>query len=192
MFITLYGINNIGKTTHCKRLVERLIELGHDAVGVKFPVYDIEPSGRFLNQVLRSGKEQGVSEEELQLWFALNRFQFEPTLREWLAAGKIVVAEDYTGTGIAWGMTKGASLEWLETVNAPLLTEDLAILLEGQRTVAATEKGHLHEENHALVDRCRASHRLLAERYGWKTVEVQPHKADTFALIEGVVLSALS
>ena len=95
MLITLYGINNIGKTTQALRLVERLKEAGHDAVYVKFPVYEIEPTGTYLNSFLRSGETQKITEEELQMWFTLNRYQFEPTLKQWLREGKIVIAEDY-------------------------------------------------------------------------------------------------
>ncbi|MBT5015885.1 hypothetical protein HOM98_00195, partial [Candidatus Peregrinibacteria bacterium] len=113
MLITVYGINNIGKTTHTKRLVERLRDEGHDAVRVKFPVYDVHPSGDYLNTLLRSGGSQMISEEELQLWFVINRYQFQPTLEKWLKEGKIVVAEDYVATGIAWGTAKGASMVWL-------------------------------------------------------------------------------
>ena len=63
MFITLYGINNIGKSTQALRLVERLKAEGFDAVYVKFPVYDVEPTGVYLNQFLRSGGAQEISEE---------------------------------------------------------------------------------------------------------------------------------
>jgi len=183
MLITLYGINNIGKTTHTLRLVERLKAEGHDAVRVKFPVYDVHPSGDFLNKALRSGEGQALSEEELQLWFVINRYQFEPTLRGWLDEGKIVVAEDYVGTGIVWGTTKGLPTEWLESLNKNLIKEDLAILLDGERFVRAIEAGHIHEEDHALVDRCRSIHLELGKKYGWKKVELQKNKSDTFNLI---------
>ena len=187
MFITLYGINNIGKSTQALRLVERLKAEGFDAVYVKFPVYDVEPTGVYLNQFLRSGEAQNISEEELQMWFAMNRFQFEPTLREWLKDGKVVVAEDYTGTGIAWGMVKGASMEWLESLNRPLIKEDLAILLDGERFVHATEEGHLHETNEEFMKLARQVHLELGERYGWVKIPVQPTKDETEEMIWGVV-----
>ena len=183
MLITLYGINNIGKTTHTNLLVERLIAEGHDAVRVKYPVYDVHPSGDFLNKVLRAGTDQAISEEALQLWFVLNRYQFQPTLKGWLNEGKIVVAEDYVGTGIAWGTTKGLETEWLECINKKLLPADLSILIDGERTVKAVEKGHLHEENHDLVTRSRKVHLELAQKYGWNIVELQSEKEDTFSLI---------
>lgn len=183
MFITLYGVNNIGKTTHTKRLVERLIAEGYDAVRVKFPVYEMNPSGSYLDNLLRSGGAQAISEDELQLWFVLNRYQFQPTLKSWLDAGKIVVAEDYVGTGIAWGTTKGVSTEWLEILNSHLITSDLSLLLDGERRVEATEAGHLHETNEELMQQCREVHLDLAKKHGWTKISLQPTKEATHELI---------
>lgn len=170
MLITIYGINNIGKTTQAKKLVERLIAEGYEAEYVKYPVYDVEPSGPFINEVLRGGKE--ISERELQMWFAVNRHQFEPQLKKWLDGGKIVVAEDYTGTGIAWGTVKGADTKWLEVVNEGLVKEDVALMLDGERFVGAMEEGHVHETNFDFMQRSKEVHAMLAEKYGWNKVEV--------------------
>jgi dTMP kinase len=191
MLITLYGINNIGKTTQAKRLVDRLKSEGHDAVYVKYPVYDIEPTGPYLNTFLRSGDAQNVSEEELQTWFALNRYQFEPKLKAWLEEGKIVVAEDYIGTGIAWGTVKGASTEWLESLNQHLVKEDFSILLDGERFKQATEDGHLHETNDAFMKRSRQIHLELGERYDWTKVPVTSEE-ETGELIWKLVLTQLT
>ena len=179
MLITLYGINNIGKTTHALRLVERLKAEGYNAVHIKYPVYDLEPTGVFLNQFLRSGGAQSISEEELQMWFTLNRYQFEPLLKQMLAEGKVVVAEDYIGTGIAWGTVKGASTEWLETLNEHLIKEDFALFLDGERHRSALEAGHLHEANEDFMERSATVHRELAARYGWTRVEVAEAKDET-------------
>ncbi|QQR54911.1 hypothetical protein IPG41_07095 [Candidatus Peregrinibacteria bacterium] len=173
MLITLYGINNIGKTTQAKLLVDRLKAAGRDAVYVKYPVYDVEPTGPYLNEFLRSGAAQTITEEELQMWFTLNRYQFQPTLQAWLAEGKIVVAEDYTGTGLAWGTVKGAKVEWLEALNAGLIKEDLAILLDGERFGHAAEKAHIHESNPDFMERSRQIHLELGQKYGWLKVPVE-------------------
>lgn len=176
MFIALYGINNIGKSTQALRLVQRLKQNGYDAVYVKYPVYEVNPSGTYLNHLLRENGVQTLPEEELQIWFTLNRYQFEPTLHQWLKEGKIVVAEDYIGTGMAWGSVKGAHLRWLEYLNIGLLKEDLAILLEGKRYKHAKEKGHIHETNDALVENCRLAFQGLAKRYGWQTLKMPESK----------------
>jgi len=181
-FITFYGINNIGKSTHARILCDRLKKEGFEPVFVKYPVYEVEPTGEFLNKVLRTG-EQKITEEELQLWFALNRHQYEPTLKKHLMDGKTVIAEDYIGTGIAWGITKGANEDWLEEINKYLLRPDLSILLEGERTIQAVEKGHIHETNDELMVRARKTHVSLAKKFAWHVIKMQERKQDTAKLV---------
>jgi len=187
LFITIYGINNIGKSTHAKKLVERLKQHHLKAVYFKYPVYDLEPTGPFLNMALRSPDGQKISEDELQLWFVLNRYQFEHKIKELLADGYIVVAEDYSGTGIAWGIAKGLDEEWLLNANKYLLKEDFSILFEGERTLSAREDIHVHEQNDSLVSRCQTVHSYLAEKNGWARVQVQPKIEDTAELLLSTV-----
>jgi len=190
MFITLYGVNNIGKSTHTRMLADRLKKEGYKATYLKYPIYDIEPTGTYLNKALRSG-EQKITEEELQLWFALNRHQYQRTLRDYLEKGIIVVAEDYVGTAIAWGWAKGADKEWLEYINKYLIKEDLAILIEGERTLKAIEPGHIHETDYELTNLVRKNLLKLADEKDWKRVELQPTKPETHALIWDVVKDRL-
>lgn len=182
-FITIYGINNIGKSTQAAKLVERLKRENLDVVLLKYPIYDLEPTGPKINKILRESQEQPITEAELQTLFTQNRKDFEPTLKKMLADGKIVIAEDYTGTGIAWGTAKGLDLNWSEDLNKDLLREDLAILLIGQRDLRAQEKHHLHEQNEPLVQKVAGNLLNLAKKYGWKVIQVQPEMEDTAELI---------
>lgn len=186
-FITLYGINNIGKTTHAKRLVARLKREGKSAVYVKYPVYSQKPTGPFLNSILRRRAAQKMPEEELQLWFVLNRYQFQPKLKKLFEKGTIVVAEDYIATGIAWGIAKGAKLAELEVMNKFLVQPDVAILLDGKRKESAREARHIHEKNETLLQKCQKVYRKLAKRYGWKVVAIDPDKDVTAARIWSLV-----
>ncbi|MBI5152516.1 hypothetical protein HZA39_03205 [Candidatus Peregrinibacteria bacterium] len=188
-FITFYGINNIGKTTHAIRLVNRLNAMGLNTIYRKYPKYDLSPSGPYLNRILRKSKrnQQPISEEELQMWFTINRYQCQPELSRLLAEGKIIVAEDYTGTGLAWGWLKGANLQWLEEMNKYLLKEDLAVLLEGKRTMRAKEEAHIHEAHDELVEKSKKVHHILAKKYGWKIVDLEKSKDATFEKVWEVV-----
>lgn len=178
--ITLYGINNIGKSTQCKILIDNLKKHGHDAVYIKYPVYSIEPTGVFINKVLReSGGRQNITEDQLQMWFTLNRYQFEPELKQMLNEGKIVIAEDYVGTGLAWGSAKGANLEWLTELNKYLLKEDFAVYLKGKRNVQAVESTHIHETNNELIEATQFIYDNLAEKYKWTKVMVKPSIGET-------------
>lgn len=181
-FITFYGINNIGKSTHARILSDRLKKEGFDPYYLKYPIYDRSPSGPYLNKMLRDGIQK-ISEEELQLWFTINRHQYEPELKKMLSEGKTVIAEDYIGTGIAWGVTKGANEEWLEQINKYLLRSDMAILIDGERSVHAIEDGHIHETNNNLMRRSREIHLELASKYAWYKIQLQPQKEDTAKLV---------
>ncbi|MFA6197697.1 MAG: hypothetical protein WC734_00885 [Patescibacteria group bacterium] len=168
--IAVYGINNIGKSTQVEKLVDFLKANKWPSESVKYPVYRQKPTGPQINSILRGGKKQGISEEEFQMWYVLNRFQYEPVLRKKIQQGKIIVAEDYKATGIAWGATKGADLDWLVDLNKPLLREDLVILLDGERFLAGKEKRHLHEGRDDYMKLCRRWYQKLAEMYDWKVV----------------------
>lgn len=166
-FIVLYGINNLGKSTQAKLLLERLQAAGQSAVYWKYPIYDLAPSGPLLNQYLRSGNPLALSPREAQIIYALNRFQYQTELESRLANNEWVIAEDYTGTGLAWGWGAGVPLDFLEAVNDGLRQPDLALWLDGERFVSGIEQGHKHESNNELMDKVRDCHHQLAERYSW-------------------------
>jgi thymidylate kinase len=174
--ICIYGINNLGKSTQAKKLVEYFKAKGIDAEYLKYPLYDLAPSGPILNAYLREGNPLGLSAREAQLLFVINRTQFDSELRKKLESGKIVVAEDYTGTGIAWGMGCSVSREFLEKINSHLLKEDVAFLFEGERFMHGKEKNHTHEGNDSLMDAVMESHKQLGRDSGWITINAGESK----------------
>lgn len=172
-FIVLYGINNIGKSTQLKKLKTFLESKEYKVTLLKYPIYD-SFTGKIINKVLRSGKKQNITEEELQIWYTLNRYQFESELNTLLSEYDYVLAEDYNGTGEAWGMSKGLPLDWLENLNSRLIKPDLEILLDGKRFEKAKEAKHIHEQNNKLIETCQNNLRLLAKKNDWHVVEVIP------------------
>lgn len=178
-FITLYGINNIGKSTQAKLLMSSLQKHGYKAVFLKYPIYELDPTGPMLNKILREDGDQKLTEVELQMLFAKNRKDFEPQLRKLLDEGNIVVAEDYIGTGIAWGVAKGVTLDGMELLNDGLLKEDLSILCVGPRHLSAKEATHIHETNDELVNKVDAELLMLAKRYSWKTFVMKKRIQET-------------
>lgn len=169
-FIVLYGINNLGKTTQAKLLVERFQKAGKTAEYLKYPIYSLEPSGTILNEYLRMDNPQNLSPREAQIIYALNRTQFEPSLKEKLNNGINIVSEDYTGTGIAWGAGAGVDEKFLKKINEHLLKEDIAFLFDGERFKEATEPKHKHETNDTLLNDVRNTHIKLMEHFGWHKI----------------------
>ncbi len=169
--IALYGINNIGKSTQATMLVNRLEKEGLPAVYRKYPFYDLHPTGPILNAYLREGNPYKLSPREFQILQAFNRTHAEPIMREFLEKGINVVAEDYTGTGIAWGMGAGVDKNFLITINTHLYKEDVAILLDGNQFESGREAKHKHENDRTLTSEVRHYHRVLAKEFGWDLVD---------------------
>lgn len=168
--IVIYGINNLGKTTQARRLVERLTVGGHTASYLKYPLYDLEPSGPLINEYLRKNNPHNFTPREFQLLQVKNRSQYDAELRQRLAAGEWIVAEDYVGTGIAWGMGAGVDRLLLERLNSHLYAEDKAFLFEGKRFVEATEVGHRHETDNELMEAVQGAHNELGGDYHWHRI----------------------
>ncbi len=173
-FIAIYGINGIGKTTQVELLVENLKKEGKNVSRLKYPIYDLEPEGPFIYKYLRDPgfrSENELSTHKLQKKYADNRFRYENKLKERLERGEWIIAEDYVGTGIAWGLTWGGDLEYLEEINESLLKPDLEILMHGNRFTTAIEKDHRNEIESERINICKNFHLILAERYGWKKID---------------------
>jgi len=170
MFIVLYGINNLGKSTQAHLLVERLNKEGHDAEYIKYPRYEITPTGHIINAYLREGNPLHLSKREFQLFNALNRTQYEPELKQKLDAGVIMVGEDYTGSGLAWGIGTGVDEQFMKTINDHLLKENLAFVFDGNRFTEATESDHTHENDVELQEHVRSVYTQLGQEFGWLLV----------------------
>jgi thymidylate kinase len=190
MFVTIYGINNIGKTTQVELLKENLEKQGYKVFNLKYPIYDIDPSGSFLHSVLRS-RQQTISEAELQMWFALNRYQFQDKLQHLLTTHDIILAEDYTYTAIAWGSCKGLEQEWIESINSKLIKSDLQILLHGERSLETIEKGHIHENQHNLATKVADKLMDLGKKQDWQLIQRQPKIEQTQQLLLDLITTQL-
>jgi thymidylate kinase len=206
LFVAIYGINNLGKTTQAKILVERITREsrqrgGGDCRYLKYPLYDLLPTGPAINAYLREGNPLGLYPREFQMLQILNRTQFDGELRALLAPEQKdrgrshVVAEDYWGTGVAWGMGAGVDKDFLIKMNSHLLKEDVAFLLDGRRFDEGREKNHVHESNDVLTEKVRLAHLELAKEFGWRVINanrpIEAIHGEIWSLVEPLLFRVL-
>lgn len=191
IFIALYGINNIGKSTQAAMLVHRIEKEGLSAVHKKYPFYDLHPTGPILNAYLREGNPYQLSPREFQIFQAFNRTHAERAMRGFLVNGMHVVAEDYTGTGIAWGMGAGVVKNFLIHINTHLYKEDVAILLDGDQFESGREAKHKHENDRILTSEVRHYHKVLAGEFGWTIVDANQGREAVHEKIWSIVAPEL-
>ncbi len=128
-FIVLEGTDGSGKATQFALLCERLKQAGYDIATFDFPQYD-EPSSHFVTQYLNGvyGTADEVGPYTASLFYALDRYEAAPKIREALDQGKIVVSNRFTGSSMGHQGTKFRSPEerrgyfiWLDNIEFELL-----------------------------------------------------------------------
>jgi dTMP kinase len=129
VFIAIEGTDGSGKGTQCKQLAERLADEGHDVAVFDFPQYD-QPSSFFVGEYLngRYGGADDVGPYTASLFYALDRYQAAPKIREALAQGKVVLANRFVGSSMAHQGTKFQHAEerrgffiWLDNLEFEML-----------------------------------------------------------------------
>lgn len=169
--ITIMGINNVGKTTQQILIQERLKNEGYSVISLKYPLYELQPTGPRCNNFLRNGNPEKLTALEFQELCAQNRFDFQEELLNLLENNDFVIAEMYTGSGIAFGMGDNISYEKLKDMNIGLIIPDTSILLDGKRFLEAREEGHNFEKDDVKMDKIREHHLFLAEELKWSIVD---------------------
>lgn len=166
LFIVLYGPDGVGKSRQAGLLEERLQDQQVISRRVRYPVYDLAPTGIRLDEILHKRRKM-LAEEEMQRLFAQNRRDYEPTIKSWLDSGVTVVAENYKGTGVVWGTLRGIAVEKMEEINSGFLDPDVAILLDGPKREETSGYPYGNEEEWY---KARKIFLQMADRYGWVRV----------------------
>ncbi len=129
LFLVVEGTDGSGKGTQFKLLVDKLQSEGYDVATFDFPQYE-EPSSYFVREYLNGnyGTADEVGPYTGSLFYALDRYQAAPAIREALAQGKVVIANRFTGSNMAHQGTKfGHSEErrgyfiWLDNLEFQML-----------------------------------------------------------------------
>ncbi len=146
-FIVVEGTDGSGKGTQVELLVKSLVDKGYSVAQFDFPQYS-EASSHFVKQYLNGkyGTAQEVGPYTGSLFYALDRYEAGPKIREALEQGKIVIANRFTGSNMAHQGTKFDSVEerkgyflWLDQLEFEMLKiprPDLSFVLRVPADIA--------------------------------------------------------
>jgi dTMP kinase len=100
-FFVLEGVDGSGKATQTKLLVAALVKKGYKVEKVDFPQYG-KGSAALLELYLNGG--YGTAEEigpyRASIFYACDRYDASFKIRQWLAEGKMVIADRYIASNI--------------------------------------------------------------------------------------------
>lgn len=146
-FFVIEGTDGSGKGTQFKLLSDRLQKAGYDVATFDFPRYE-EDSSYFVRQYLNGkyGTADEVGPYTGSLFFSLDRYEAAPAIRAALDAGKIVLANRFTGSNMAHQGTKFVNAEqrrgyfiWLDNLEFQMLSiprPDMNIVLRVPAEIA--------------------------------------------------------
>lgn len=155
LFLVLEGSDGSGKGTQFKLLVDRLKKEGYDVETFDFPQYNQE-SSYFVREYLKGtyGTADEVGPYTGSLFYALDRYQAAPDIKRAIEAGKIVIANRFTGSNMAHQGTKFSNTEerkgyflWLDAIEFQMLgipRPDLSLVL---RVPAKTAQALIDQRN---------------------------------------------
>lgn len=169
--IAFEGLDQSGKQTQAAWLVDALAAAGHTVHTVSFPDYSTS-IGAEIGQALQG--QRGYGPDVLQLLYIANRYEHAPAIRDWLAAGAMVVADRYAASSLAYGASQGLDVTWLTDVQRHLPSADLTFVLDIapetslERKRAARDK---FERDLPLLSRVRESYQRQAAAPTWCLVD---------------------
>jgi dTMP kinase len=170
LFISLEGIEGVGKSTNVAFTADALRRAGFRVVTTR------EPGGTDLGERVREwilhGSHGSLSPEvEVLLMFAARARHLDEVIRPALAAGRCVVCDRFTDATFAYqGGGRGASRTLLAALRKEVqqgLEPDLTLLLDAPLDVGAARigsrvKDHFEREQRPFFERVRAEYLSLA------------------------------
>ena len=106
--IVIEGLDGAGKSTQINRLNEYLVARGYRCRQLHFPRTDSLVFGELIARFLRGelGDIHQVNPYLVALMYAGDRFDFKPTLENWLSEGDMILLDRYVYSNVAYQCAK--------------------------------------------------------------------------------------
>jgi dTMP kinase len=171
-FITVEGVEGVGKSTNMDFIARRVEAAGFDVKRTR------EPGGtpmaeRIRDMLLEHGDEPLPDLAELLLFFAARTLHIENSIRPALADGSWVICDRFTDASRAYqGAGRGLNMEHIDTLAGWVhgeLQPDMTVLLDApaeigmSRAASRGETDRLESEHISFYNRVRDHYLALAE-----------------------------
>lgn len=180
-FITIEGIEGVGKSTNIETLVGRIQAAGHKVLTTREP--GGTPYAEEIRDILMNRSDEPVPEiAELLLMFAARSLNVNNVIRPALEAGTWVVCDRFTDSSRAYqGGGRGLPMETIDRLADWVhgdLWPDVTILLDApvelgmERAGRRSAPDRFEQERHDFFERVRACYHEIAAREPGRIVVV--------------------
>jgi dTMP kinase len=185
--IALEGIDQSGKRTQTRLLAEELERKGARVGTISFPIYR-SPSGRQIQRFLAGKQEYPAT--ALHMLYSLNRWENQDRITSLAEKSDFVIADRYYPSNLAYGVSRGLSLGWLQGLDRGLPTASLVIVLDVPVLSSFGRKSSgrdVHERDKQLLLRVGRTYRTLAKKLDWKMVDANRPVEEVREAVWGIV-----
>jgi len=171
LFITLEGIDAVGKKTQTRLLKSWLNSKGQTARALSFPAYETT-IGKEIKKFLTG--EVNYPPQVRAMLYAANRWEKKADLEATLSKYDVTIVNRYIGSNLAYGLSSGLKLEWLLDLERGLPEPDLVLVLDAPPSRLAPRRGEKkdsYERNVSLQESARNAYLKLATKFGWTVVD---------------------
>ncbi len=185
--IALEGIDQSGKRTQTRLLAEELERKGARVGTISFPIYR-SPSGRQIQRFLAGKQEYPAT--ALHMLYSLNRWENQDRITSLAEKSDFVIADRYYPSNLAYGVSRGLSLGWLQGLDQGLPTASLVIVLDVPVLSSFGRKSSgrdVHERDKQLLLRVGRTYRTLAKKLDWKLVDANRPVEEVHDAVWGIV-----
>jgi len=185
--IALEGIDQSGKRTQTRLLAEELERKGARVGTISFPIYR-SPSGRQIQRFLAGKREYPAT--ALHMLYSLNRWENQDRITSLAEKSDFVIADKYYPSNLAYGVSRGLSLGWLQGLDRGLPTASLVIVLDVPVLSSFGRKSSgrdVHERDKQLLLRVGRTYRTLAKKLDWKMVDANRPVEEVREAVWGIV-----
>ena len=157
-FIVIDGTDGSGKTTQLGLLKAKLEEAGYSVAVADFPQYNTKSAGPIEEYLSgKYGTADEVDAYKASIFYAIDRFDASFQIRQWLKAGKIVLANRYTsanmghqGCKISNPLERKVFFNWLYDLEYKIFEiprPDMSVILHVESAIAqALAKARARED----------------------------------------------
>ena len=197
-FITVEGVEGVGKSTNMAFIAGFLRERGMDVVETREP--GGTPTGEAIRELLLDARRTDIhTDTELLLMFAARAQHLAELIRPALERGQWVLCDRFTDATYAYqGGGRGvpaARIAVLEDWVQGELRPDLTILLDLpvgdglQRAAGRSEPDRFEQEQQAFFERVRAAYLARAESapQRYRVIDASPELAEVQARLRAVL-----
>ena len=190
LILSFEGIDASSKNTQSTLLFDYLVRSNIQAEILSFPDYST-----YIGQEIKAflSGSRNYNTETKHVLYAANRYELKERIQTWREQGKVIIANRYCESNLAYGMANGLPLPWLKELEKQMPQADFIFLLKATPKLSQLRKAQrdTYESDLDFLNRVAEVYDTLIEPSRWLVIEADRPKGEIHYEISRLALSLI-